>query len=183
MNAEKRELRDKMREEAKRHSTEERADASQQICERIRTQAVWKQANKVLLFVPTSHEPDIWPLVKDRKQVSLPAFNAQLGRYEAREIKDDNDLVVGQFGIQEPKSTCPLADLSTLDLVLAPGIAFALDGSRLGRGKGYYDRLLEKVHAPKIGVSFDWQVLPRIPRDGHDVAMDCIVMPQGWVTV
>src|SRR5256885_12907815 len=130
MNAQKAELRERLREEAKRHSTEERADASQQICERIRTQAVWKQANKVLLFVPTSHEPDIWPLVGDGKQVSLPAFSANLGRYEAREIKDENDLVTGQFGIREPKATCPLADLATPSLVLAPGIAFALDGTR-----------------------------------------------------
>src|SRR5439155_1417820 len=119
-------------------------------------------------------------LVKDRKQVSLPAFNAQLGRYEAREIKDDNDLVLGQFGIQEPKSTCPLADLGALDLVLAPGIAFALDGTRLGRGKGYYDRLLEKVQASKIGVCFDWQVLPQIPRDGHDILMDYLATPTPW---
>src|SRR5256885_7435059 len=141
MNAQKAELREEMRAEAKRHSAEERADASRRICERIRSQELWKTARKVLLFVPTSHEPNIWPLVGDGKQVSLPTFNAQFGRYEAREIKDENDLVPGQFGIREPKATCPLADLSTLVLVLAPGIAFALDGTRLRRGKGYYDRL------------------------------------------
>src|SRR5439155_6954042 len=121
-------------------------------------------------------------LVKDRKQVSLPAFNAQLGRYEAREIKDDNDLVLGQFGIQEPKSTCPLADLSTLDLVLAPGIAFALDGSRLGRGKGYYDRLLEKLQASKIAVCFVWQVLPQFPGYGHVILMDNLATPLFWLS-
>ena len=175
MNAQKAELREEMRAEAKRHSAEERADASRRICERIRAKAVWKQAVKILLFVPTAHEPDIWPLVGDGKQVSLPAFDGKLGRYQAREIKHDTDLVLGQFGIREPIPSSPLADLATLDVVLAPGIAFALDGSRLGRGKGYYDRLLEKVHATKIGVCFDWQVLPRIPGDDHDIRMDHIV--------
>src|SRR4051794_20294762 len=174
MNTLKAELREKMREEAKRHSAEERADASRQICERIRAHDLWKSATKVLLFVPTSHEPDIWPLAKDGKQISLPFFNAQLGRYEAREIQGEQDLVAGQFGIREPKATCPLTELNTLNLVLAPGIAFALDGTRLGRGKGYYDRLLDKVRATKIGICFDWQLLPRIPRDGHDIRMDHI---------
>jgi 5-formyltetrahydrofolate cyclo-ligase len=180
MKADKEQLRQTMREEAKRHSAEERAEASRQICERIRAQEIWKSARKILLFVPTSYEPDMWPLIRDGKQVSLPAFNVMLGHYEPRDIKEDSDLIVGQFGIREPKLTCPLADNSTLDLVLAPGIAFTLDGTRLGRGKGYYDRLLEKVRTLKIGICFDWQVLPRIPRDGHDVLMDYLATPMRW---
>jgi len=179
----KAELRRQMREEARRHSAEERAAASRQICERIRAQEVWQRAESVLLFVPTAHEPDVSPLIKDGKRVSLPSFNEKVGRYEAREIQSETDLVPGKFGIPEPKITCPLVDLSTLDLVLAPGVAFAQDGSRLGRGKGYYDRLLEQVKATKIGVCFDWQVLPSIPCDGHDVLMNYIVTADRWLSV
>ena len=177
MNSEKEQLRDKMREEAKRHSAEERALKSKQICERLRELELWKTAQRVLLFVPTPHEPDIWPLAADGKQVSLPAFNEKLGRYEARQIQNEQDLLVGRFGIREPKATCPIVDLSTLDLVLAPGVAFALDGGRLGRGKGYYDRLLAAVHTTKLGVCFAWQVLPATPRDTHDVLMDHVATP------
>jgi 5-formyltetrahydrofolate cyclo-ligase len=175
--AAKTELRARMREEAKRHSAEERAAASHAICDRIRAQPIWQAARSVLLFAPTATEPDIWPLRMDGKRVSLPSFNEQLGQYEARDILRQDDLVPGQFGILEPAATGPLTALSTLDLVLAPGIAFALNGGRLGRGKGYYDRLLAQVKAIKIGVCFDWQMLPRIPRDGHDVVMDHIVTP------
>jgi 5-formyltetrahydrofolate cyclo-ligase len=177
MKADKEQLREKMREEARRHSPEQRAATSRQICERILALKPWANARSVLLFVPTASEPDISPLIKDGKQVSLPAFNEKLGCYEARLVQSENDLVPGRFGIPEPAASCPLTDLSTLDLVLAPGIAFALDGTRLGRGKGYYDRLLEQVQAIKIGVCFNWQVLPRIPRDSHDVKMDHIVTP------
>lgn len=177
MNSDKEQLRQKIREEAKRHSAEERALKSKQLCERIRAHDLWKGVRKVLLFVPTPHEPDIWPLAADGKQVSLPAFNEKLGRYEARQIQNEQDLLTGRFGIREPKADCPITDLNTLDLVLAPGIAFALDGSRLGRGKGYYDRLLAAVRATKLGVCFDWQVLPTIPRDTYDVLMDHIVTP------
>ena len=177
MKSEKDQLRQKMREEAKRHSASERAAASKQICERIGAHELWKTARRVLLFVPTSHEPDIWLLAADGKQISLPAFNEKLGHYEARQIQNEQDLLVGRFGIREPKATCPITDLNTLDLVLAPGVAFALDGSRLGRGKGYYDRLLAAVHTTKLGVCFDWQVLPTIPRDTHDVLMDHVATP------
>lgn len=179
----KAELRERMRVEARRHSVEERVAASRQICERLRAQALWQNAKSVLLFAPTTHEPDISPLMNHGKQVSLPAFNEQLGRYEAREIRSDHDLVPRKFGIVEPAGSCRLTDLNGLDLVLAPGIAFALDGTRLGRGQGYYDRLLAQVKAPKIGVCFDWQVLPRIPRDGHDVLMGYIVTPGRWLAV
>ena len=175
----KAELRERVREEAKRHSAEERRADSRQICERIRAQEVWQRAASVLLFVPTEHEPDISALMKDGKVVNLPAFNQKLGRYETREVR--GELVQGQFGILEPAATCPIA--STLDLVIAPGVAFALDGTRLGRGKGYYDRLLEQLKVIKIGVCFDWQVLPQIPRDGHDVSMDYIVTSDRWVAV
>jgi 5-formyltetrahydrofolate cyclo-ligase len=180
MNTEKEQLRQTMREEAKRHSAEERTEASRRICECIRAQEIWKSARTVLLFVPTLHEPDIWRLLADRKRVCLPAFNAKLGSYEPREIEDENDLLIGQFGIREPKPTRPLAEIGTLELVLAPGVAFALDGTRLGRGKGYYDRLLEKARVPKIGICFDWQILTRIPQDGHDVLMDYLATPTGW---
>jgi len=177
MNSDKDQLRQRMRDEAKRHSDAERAEASRQMCERIRAHELWKTAQKVLLFVPTPHEPDIWPLAADGKQISLPAFNEKLGRYEPRQIQNEQDLLIGRFGIREPKATCPITDLNTLDLALAPGVAFALDGSRLGRGKGYYDRLLAAMRATKLGVCFEWQVLPAIPRDSHDVLMDHIVTP------
>jgi 5-formyltetrahydrofolate cyclo-ligase len=174
----KAEFRQRMREEAKRHSAEERAAASRAICDRIRAQGIWRNAKSVLLFVPTVNEPDISPLMNDGKRVSLPAYNAGLAAYEPRAIGGEKDLVPGQFGIREPAPNCPVTDSGTLDLVLAPGVAFALDG---GRGKGYYDRLLAQVKAAKIGVCFDWQMLPTIPRDSHDVSMDYVVTQNRWM--
>jgi len=173
MNAEKQQLREQMREQAKSHSDSDRVEGSSQICERIRNLEVWQNAKSVLLFVPTAHEPDISPLMNEGKRVSLPRFNGSLGRYEACEVM--GDLVPGQFGILEPAASSRVT--TAVDLVIAPGLAFALDGSRLGRGKGYYDRLLTELTAVKIGVCFDWQIVPAIPRDAHDVLMNHIVTP------
>ncbi|HKQ38929.1 MAG TPA: 5-formyltetrahydrofolate cyclo-ligase [Verrucomicrobiae bacterium] len=176
MNAEKQQLRQQMRAEAERHAAKERAACSFQICERIRSLDAWQDARSVLLFVPTVHEPDISPLMNEGKRVSLPKFNAQLGQYDAREVL--GELARGQFGILEPSADCPVT--KALDLILAPGVAFTWDGRRLGRGKGYYDRLLAQLKAVKIGVCFDWQIVPAMPRDVHDVLMDYIITPTSF---
>ena len=76
------------------------------------------------------------------------------------------------YGIQE--STGELfADYASIDLAIIPGMAFTEDGKRLGRGKGYYDRLLPLLpDAYKIGLCFKFQIVGSIPADSHDVGMD-----------
>ena len=64
--------------------------------------------------------------------------------------------------------------------MLIPGLAFALNGARLGRGKGYFDRLLAQVAGTRCGVAFDWQVLSEIPTEAHDILVDCLVTPSQW---
>lgn len=174
----KAELRKRMREETQRHAPEERAAASRQICERIRAQAIWQAAKSVMLFAPMANEPDVSPLMQDGKRLSLPC---SIGKeYEVRDVVED--LIPGRFGIREPSPNAPLTGLAQVDLVLVPGVAFALDGSRLGRGQGFYDRLLAIIGAAKCGVCFEWQIVPTIPREGHDVAMNYIVTPSQWLT-
>ena len=73
------------------------------------------------------------------------------------------DLEPGQFGVLEPRAACPAVPLNALDLILVPGVGFAPDGRRLGRGKGYYDRLLAGFQGTKCGIAFDWQVAMEIP--------------------
>lgn len=171
--------------EARRHSRAERATASRQLCERLRRQTVWQQARAILLFAPMDGETNIWPLLKEAlaegKLVALPRFVPDLGEYEVRQVADlDRDLAPGHFGIREPSPAGPVFDAKRLDLALVPGIGFALDGWRLGRGKGYYDRLLAPVHGMKCGVAFDWQVVASVPVEPHDVRLNCILTPTRW---
>ena len=67
-----------------------------------------------------------------------------------------------------------------LDLALVPGIGFTLDGGRLGRGKGYYDRLLAEVPVMKCGVAFECQIADEFPLESHDVQLNCILTPTRW---
>ena len=68
-------------------------------------------------------------------------------------------------------------DITTVqpDMLVVPGVAFDKDGNRLGRGKGFYDRLLQAETAFKVGFCFDFQLLPQIPVESFDMPMDAIV--------
>jgi len=181
----KADLRRNLRAKAKDFSATERATASEAIRSLLEKQAVWKQAQSILFYFPMPDEPDIHPLfgaaLAGGKTALLPRFSASEGHYVACPVRDlDSDLQLGAFGIQEPNSACPIFDLKKLDFVLVPGIGFALNGFRLGRGKGYYDRLLAEMPGFKCGVAFDWQIVFEIPAEPHDICVDCILTPTRW---
>ncbi len=88
---------------------------------------------------------------------------------------DQSRMAMGSFHIEEPQGD-NMADVAQMELVIVPGIAYDRRGNRIGRGKGYYDRMLQSVKATKIGVGYDFQLLDiEIPAEPHDVAMDIII--------
>ena len=164
----------------------QREAASLQTCSHLQQQAIWKSAGSILFFAPLPIEPDIWPLLEEAlaagKAAALPRFSPVTKTYLAARIQNpDQDLHRGQLGIREPTEACAEFPLSRLDLVLVPGVAFDLQGRRLGRGKGYYDRLLADVRGVKCGVGFDEQIVDAIPVGPLDVQLDCILTPTRWV--
>ena len=166
----------------------ERAAASQQIRARLEKHSIWRRANSVLFYAPFAAEPDVWQLLDGAlalgKVAYLPRFDTQKENYIVCQIRDVvHDLEVGQFGIREPRASCPRISLNRLDLILVPGIAFDLNGHRLGRGKGYYDRLLAELQGEKCGVAFDQQIVSRVPVEPHDMRLNCIVTPTRWQSV
>ena len=163
-----------------------RVTASASLGERLQQHRVWRDAKSVLLFAPLPDEPDVWPLlnvaIAAGKTVTLPAFVPGTSVYTARQILEPSrDLVQGKFGIREPAVSCPEVPLNRLDLALVPGIAFDVSGRRLGRGKGFYDRLLPAVNGLKCGVAFDEQIVDVVPVGPMDVRLNCIVTPTRWI--
>jgi 5-formyltetrahydrofolate cyclo-ligase len=163
-----------------------RAEASRQACERLARQSIWSEAATVLFYAPMGPELDVWPLVAEAlangKQVLLPRFTEASQTYQACRIADlAGDIAPGKFGIRESASHCEVLALNRLDLVLVPGLAFDPHGRRLGRGKGFYDRLLSAVRGVRCGVAFDEQLLPEVPAEPHDVLLNCILTPTRWI--
>jgi len=175
-----------MRDRLKKMSAEERAAASAQARALLTAQPIWKRAQSVLLFAPLPEELDVWPLLAEAlaagKRVALLRFEPESKTYAARQIENpDTDLLVGHFGIREPKEQCARLSSNGVELILVPGVAFDLQGRRLGRGKGYYDRLLAVMRGARCGVAFDQQLAPEIPVGAHDAKMNCLLTPTRWV--
>jgi 5-formyltetrahydrofolate cyclo-ligase len=101
-------------------------------------------------------------------------------------VSDPETLVVGRYGIREPNAQVhPPMELDTLDVFLCPGLAFGHDGSRLGQGGGFYDRLLAKARpeAPRIGIGFPCQLRDPLPMAPHDAYMSHLDSEEGVVAV
>ncbi|HEY1661094.1 MAG TPA: 5-formyltetrahydrofolate cyclo-ligase [Verrucomicrobiae bacterium] len=184
----KAELRKQISANLKKLSPGQREIDSQKICARLKEHIVFQEAQSVLLFAPLAQEVDIWPLVEEAvnssKVVALPCFDADRGVYQSRRVKNlPVEILSGQFGIREPSIACLEMPLDDLDLVLVPGVAFDLQGNRLGRGKGFYDRLLENFRGKKIGIAFDEQMVDAVPAGKLDVRMDLVLTPTRGVKI
>ena len=91
-------------------------------------------------------------------------------------LDKNTPLQRGPYGVYEP-STKRFIPLKDLDIVIVPGVAFDKKGNRLGRGKGYYDRFLQRLpkRIPTVGLAFDFQILPKVPAKTHDINVDQII--------
>ena len=182
----KRALRQKVRAELANMTDAERATASAQARALLAAQPRWQRARSVLFFAPLPEELDVWPLLVEAlaagKTVCLPRFAAEKNLYIACQVENPaTDLKPGQFGIREPVEGCSPIPLKRLDLILVPGVAYDLHGRRLGRGRGFYDRLLAGVRGTTCGVAFDLQIVRELPVEPHDAYVDCILTPTRWL--
>ena len=87
---------------------------------------------------------------------------------------DRTRLQYGSFHIEEPTGD-DNEDIDNIELIIVPGIAYDNRGNRVGRGKGYYDRLLSRTKATKIGIGYDFQLVDEIDSEPHDITMDIVI--------
>lgn len=106
-----------------------------------------------------------------KKQMLLPVVKDDEMLIKPFSSKDE--LKQGSLGIWEPDAQKEF--LHSIDLVIVPGMAFDKNKSRLGRGKGYYDKYFVNKNIVKIGVGFDFQLLEKIPTATFDIKMDKII--------
>lgn len=176
----KAELRQAMRAALGKISLAVRMTESLELCARLEPQL--QSAHTILFFSPLADELDVWPLLekllRDSKICALPAFDAGVQFYSARRVRNlETDIVTGKFGVSEPLPECGEIPLDRFDLVLVPGIAFDIYGHRLGRGRGFYDRILSVASGVKCGVAYDFQLLGKIPVEPHDARVTFIFTP------
>jgi 5-formyltetrahydrofolate cyclo-ligase len=95
----------------------------------------------------------------------------------AVQIKDFQDLSIGNYGILEPKNRQPKIDENSIDVCYVPGLAFDSRGGRVGYGGRFYDRFLKKIgdNCKKIALAYGCQILEEIPMEEHDAFIDGII--------
>ena len=160
-------------------SPEARAEKSAAICRALAQSPQWRVARTVGFFAPLDSEPNVdllWAVLGERTVcypriqgedlvfIQVPGREALLesARWNLLEPPHRDEHVVGVGGI---------------DLFLVPGVAFTADGHRMGRGKGYYDRLLAHpaFRASAFGVCFAEQLVTHLPMEAHDRPVDRVL--------
>lgn len=164
-------------------SSQEKETAAMRVFETLEQSAAFMLAENVLMYHSL---PDELPTVKflekwaGKKHFFLPrvnGLNLEILPYDRSRMR------VGAFHIEEPEGsdTC---DASTMDLVVVPAVAYDRRGNRVGRGKGYYDRLLANVPATKVGIGYDFQLCDfDIPAEPHDVGVDMVITESHRIVV
>ena len=159
-----------------------RAAASRAIVARIAALPSFATARCVLVTFPFASEWDTRPLalaaLKSGKTLVVPRVNNASRMLELHVVADiERDVTPGYRGIPEPLPTLPQIAAAAIDWVLVPGVAFGPEGSRLGYGGGYYDRLMITLQpgAARIAGAFEAQIVAHIPAASHDLRVDLIV--------
>jgi 5-formyltetrahydrofolate cyclo-ligase len=95
--------------------------------------------------------------------------------YRVKNIEEE--MRGGAFGILEPMDGLDEVAVEEVDVFLCPGLGFDRKGGRMGRGRGFYDRMLKqaKPEAVKLGVCFPFQVVDDVVMESHDVRMDGVI--------
>ncbi len=144
---------------------------STEICSKIRLLDIYKKAKNVLLFYPLRNEINLLDLINNEKNFYLPRINGE--DLEVCQFQLGDKLKESSFKTKEPL-TNPI-NIEILDLILLPALAADKNNYRLGYGKGYYDRLLEKTNAYTILPIAKELVFENIPTENHDKKVNLII--------
>ncbi|MCK4400916.1 5-formyltetrahydrofolate cyclo-ligase, partial [bacterium] len=180
-------LRKKMIEKRQSTPYDEIAAKSEQIKKRLFELDVFKRSKTVMVYVGKEDEVQTKDMIlesmKMGKIVSVPYVENGNREMHASLLKNfDRDLVKGEYGILSPKkkSYRPI-NISSLDVIIVPGVCFDKNGSRIGHGGGYYDRFLRLVSEKTtlVGLAFGFQIVNDVPHEKKDIPVHIVITEMG----
>lgn len=173
----KKELRRQIRAAKALVTFDEKLERSQTVMKQVERLPQFAKADTILLYWSMDDEVQTHDFVNNwytEKTVLLPCVDGddlKLRQYTGAECLRAGE----QFGIGEPVGP-EFTELDRVQMIVVPGVAFDHQCNRMGRGRGFYDRLLKSTpNAFKVGVAFDFQLVDEVPVEAFDVKMDCVV--------
>lgn len=191
-----------MMERLQKQPFQSREEKSRVVLAKITALREYKKAEWLFSYLSMNYEVETIRLIEngrvDGKRIAAPVIMEEgksscsertcteqsrssrtTGSFLISEIWDClKELEIGPFGIAQPKlEFLRPVDPKVLEMAVVPGVAFGKNGHRLGHGKGYFDRFLRQLspNCLKVGVAFNFQLLPELPNEAHDVPLDVIV--------
>jgi len=173
----KKELRSRIRQQKRAMTEEEIQLRSEKLGELFLKSEAYHNAKTIYGYLPYNQEVRTTPMLaqalKDGKKVAVPKVYGDEMKFIY--LSDLTQVEKGYSGIPEPIADGPIGDDETA-LVLMPGMAFDPQGHRIGYGGGFYDKFLaEEPNHPTLALCYEFQVLPQLETEEHDIPVDCVI--------
>lgn len=184
----KKSLRKKIRQNLDALSVQDQAEQSRAITRHLVESPLWKSMEAVLCFISMEEEVStagiVMAALDENKTVAVPHMHGDEMDFHVITSVDEN-WILHPYGVQEPRHEWPIFDPTVYEpgsvLMITPGLAFDRTGIRLGRGKGYYDRYIEKYCGTLISIAicFSVQLVDQVPAAPHDCRVSNIITEEG----
>lgn len=152
----------------------DRMRAAESVFERLQQLAAFAVSNHILAYHSLPDELSTLAFLNrwyGTKNLYLPRVNGvnlDILPYNPANLR------MGAFHIDEPTGR-DTTDVDTIEMIIVPAVAYDARGNRVGRGRGFYDRLLQSTRALKVGVGYDFQLVDEIDAEPHDVPVDIVI--------
>lgn len=177
----KRTVRDRVLRARDRLSSRERTEFDDAILVRLIDLPEVRSASTIMTYVTFRSEVETrglidWALAEG-KTVAVPRIHGPRDMEAFCLCEPERDLVCGTWDIPEPCDGLESCSPQAIDVIVIPGVAFAVDGGRIGYGGGFYDTYMHALRpeVPRIALAFELQIVNTLPREAHDLPVDAIV--------
>ena len=144
--------------------------------------------NSISVYIDFNNEVPTKEIIeyalKNNIKVSVP-FLIDNHNMKLKYINDYNKDINRntRFGCGEPFEHCKDCNINEISMFIIPALAFDEKCNRLGFGRGYYDNMLKRnKNALRVGLAYDYQILPSIPKDDNDEILDIIISESKVIT-
>ena len=175
----KSELRKQILQEVKAISQEKKQAMDLALTDQFLKHPFYQEAKVIATYLSFPHEFQTQELIeqalRDCRKVLIPKTYPK-GRMDFV-VYDPQQLVKTSFGLLEPQGDLEVVDVSQIDLIHVPGLAFTTEGYRIGYGGGYYDRYLKHFSGNTLSTVYPCQIRDFIPED-HDIPVQEVLVDE-----